>query len=125
VHDAGNSVLYIQLYFDVVASAASCGQRNNAALVVAAPTVVGAAVEPGRGLLVATGRQVLSRQAVLTGRGLIAAQGGVAVVLAPGTVALADALAASVTLSDALAATVTLSDTLAATVTLSDAIAEA
>lgn len=71
--DTANQVLYVQLGFDVVASGASTGQRNNAALAIT-PGVQIAGTLAGVGSLVAQVEEGVNPVAVLAGQGSLVAQ---------------------------------------------------
>jgi len=71
--DTANQVLYVQLGFDVVASGATTGQRNNAALAIT-PGIQVAATLAGVGSLVAQPEAGINPVAQLAGQGSIVAQ---------------------------------------------------
>lgn len=74
--DTTNHVLYLQLYYDVVASGAVLGQRNNAALNVQPVQVGGAVTLAGRGGFSAAGAfETIIASVSLKGHGGFAASG--------------------------------------------------
>ena len=75
VEDTSAHICYVQLYFDVVASGATIGQRNNAALGIQPSVVSGAATFSGQGRLTDAGVESFAGAATLKGHGALTAAG--------------------------------------------------
>lgn len=75
VEDTTNHICYVQLYFDVVASGAGTGQRNNAALNIQPSAVSGAVTFSGQGKLTDSGVESFAGAATLKGHGAVTAAG--------------------------------------------------
>jgi hypothetical protein len=72
-NDSANTTLYVQLYFDVVATGAITGQRNNGSMVVVPGVLSGAVTIHGQGKLVASGAVTWNKAATLHGQGAMTA----------------------------------------------------
>lgn len=94
--DTINHVLYLQLYFDVVSSGATLGQKNNAALAVQPVQVSGTATLHGQGGFIAAGAyETIIASVSLTGQGAFASSGHEVMTAHPATLAGHGAFSAS------------------------------